>query len=210
MDESHISADPEAVPFVGPAWLYRVAGWLRQRERAVLWTTIAFQLVVLASMVALHAAPLMFGETIRLKVVPVDPRDVMRGDYVILSYAISNVPGAGIEGIPDANNHAWRYWRDAWLDERTVYVTLEPDADGKSWRSAKASVNKPASGKFIRGKYVRYGSQGLPEIQFGIEAYYVQEGAGEKLEQARNARSLVAEVALMPSGQAALRDLIVQ
>ena len=210
MDESHINADSEAAPFVGPAWLYRVAGWLRQRERAVLWTTIAFQLVVLASMVALHAAPLMFGETIRLKVVPVDPRDVMRGDYVILSYAISNVPGAGIEGIPDANNHAWRYWRDAWLDERTVYVTLEPDADGKSWRSAKASVNKPASGKFIRGKYVRYGSQGLPEIQFGIEAYYVQEGAGEKLEQARNARSLVAEVALMPSGQAALRDLIVQ
>ncbi len=211
MDESHINADPEAAPFVGPAWLYRVAGWLRQRERAVLWTTIAFQLVVLASMIALHAAPLMFGETIRLKVTPVDPRDVMRGDYIILSYAISSVPGAGIEGIPDANNHAWRYWdRDDWLDERTVYVTLEPDADGKFWRSVKASVNKPASGKFIRGKYIRYGSQGLPEIQFGIEAYYVQEGAGKKLEQARNARSLVAEVALMPSGQAALRDLVVE
>ena len=211
MDESHINSDSEAVPLVGPAWLYRVAGWLRQRERAVLWTAIAFQLVVLASMIAIHAAPLMFGETIRLKVTPVDPHDVMRGDYVILSYAISNVPAAGIEGIPDANDHAWRYWdRDDWLEERTVYVTLEPDASGGFWRGAKASVNKPTAGKFIRGKYIRYGSRGGPEIRFGIEACYVQEGTGKKLEQARNARSLVAEVALMPSGKAALRDLIVE
>ena len=89
MIESNINADSEAVPFTGPAWFNRVARWLRDRERAVLWTTIGFQFAVLAGMIALHAAPLMFGETIRLKVEPVDPRDVMRGDYVILSYDIS-------------------------------------------------------------------------------------------------------------------------
>ncbi|MBI5817655.1 MAG: GDYXXLXY domain-containing protein [Verrucomicrobia bacterium] len=208
MSESHINADSETVPFVGPAWFNRAARWLREHERAVLWITIAFQLAVLASMVVLHALPLMVGDTIRLKVMPVDPRDVMRGDYVILSYAISNVPDKGIEGIPDANNRVWRYWeRNSWLEERTVYVTLEPDAGGKLWRGVKASVHKPASGKFIRGKYVR--QWGTPQIQFGIEAFYVQEGAGKKLEEARNARHLVAEVALLPSGKAALRDLIV-
>ena len=207
MDESHINADPDAVPFAGPAWFNRAAGWLRGHERAVLWTTIGFQLVVLASMIALHAVPLMFGETIRLKVVPVDPRDVMRGDYVILSYQISHVPAESIEGVPNVNTP--RYWaRDDWLEERPVYVTLEPDASGRFWRGVKTSVNKPASGKFIRGKYVH--SWGEANVEFGIEAYYVQEGAGKNLEQARNARSLVAEVALMPSGQAALRDLIVE
>jgi len=209
MSESHINADPKAASFAGPAWLDRVARWLRGHERAVLWTTIAFQLAVLASMIALHALPLMLGETIRLKVTPVDPRDVMRGDFVILSYDISRVPAAGIEGVPDANKHIWHYWnRDSWLEERTVYVTLEPDADGRFWRGVKTSVHKPASGKFIRGKYVPH--TGIPHIEFGIEAYYVQEGAGKKLEQARNARSLVAEVALMSSGKAALRELIVE
>ncbi|MFA6560457.1 MAG: GDYXXLXY domain-containing protein [Verrucomicrobiia bacterium] len=207
--ESAISADPEAASLAGATWLGRAAHWLRDHERAVLWTTIAFQLAVLASMIVLHALPLMVGETIRLKVTPVDPRDMMRGDYVILSYDISNVPAAGIEGIPDANNRLWGYWnRDAWLEERTVYVTLELDANGKFWHGVKASVLKPASGKFIRGKYDP--QRGIPHIEFGIEAYYVQEGAGKKLEQARNARSLVAEVALMSSGKAALSDLIVE
>jgi uncharacterized membrane-anchored protein len=211
MDERPLTAHLEAAPFVGPVWLVRAAAWLRRRERAVLWTAIAFQLAVLASMIMIHAAPLMLGETIRLKVVPVDPRDVMRGDYVILNYTISRVPVAGIEGIPAASNHAWRYWDlDDWLEERTVYVTLEPDASGRFWHDVKASVNKPVSEKFIRGKYIRYGLQGIPEIRFGIEACYVQEGTGKKLEQSRNARSLVAEVALMPSGRAALRDLIVE
>jgi uncharacterized membrane-anchored protein len=203
------SANPGATAFAGPAWLDRTANWLRGHERALLGTTLAFQLAVLAGMIALHAAPLMLGEMIRLKVRPVDPRDVMRGDYVILSYDISNVPAAGIEGIPDAGNRVLHYWqRDAWLEERTVYVTLEPDANSKFWRGVKASVLKPASGRFIRGKYVRHWGQA--HIEFGIEAYYVQEGAGVKLEEARNARSLVAEVALMPSGKAALSDLIVE
>ena len=208
MVENDINADPETIPFTGPAWLERAACWMRGHERAVLGTTLAFQLAVLTGMIALHAAPLMFGETIRLKVEPVDPRDLMRGDYVILSYDISRVPKDGIEGIPDAKDTSWRYWsRDQWMEERIVYVTLEPEADGKLWRGVKASVNKPASGRFIRGKYVRYGWRGLPEIRFGIEAFYVQEGTGRTLEQARNARHLTAEVALLSSGKAALRDV---
>lgn len=211
MAESDINTDPDAVPFTGPAWFERAARWLRDHERAVLGTTFGFQLAVLAGMIVLHAAPLMFGETVRLKVEPVDPRDVMRGDYVILSYDVSRVPAGGIAGIPDAKDAYWRYWsRDQWMEERTVYVTLEPDADGKLWRSAKASVNKPASGRFIRGKYIRYGWRGLPEIRFGIEAFYVQEGKGKELEQARNARHLTAEVALLSSGKAALRELHVE
>ena len=97
-----------------------------------------------------------------------------------MSYDISRVPDKGIEGTPDANIRSWRYWdRDQWLDERTVYVTLEPDAGGKLWHAVKACVQKPVSGRFIRGKYLR--QWGTPAIQFGIEAFYVQEGAGKKL-----------------------------
>jgi uncharacterized membrane protein/uncharacterized membrane-anchored protein len=196
-------------PWTGPAWLDDTARWLAAREHGLLTVLAAAQVAVLAGMIALHAAPLMFGETIRLKVQPVDPRDLMRGDFVILSYDISRVPKEGIEGIPDAKHASWRYWdRDQWMEERTVYVSLEPDADGKFWRGVKTSIHPPAIGKFIRGKYVRH--WGTPSIQFGIEAFYVQEGAGKKLEEARNARSLVAEVALMTSGKAALSNLIVE
>ncbi|MBI5686625.1 MAG: GDYXXLXY domain-containing protein [Verrucomicrobia bacterium] len=201
------SESPASWP--GPAWLDGAASWFASREHGLLPALAALQVAVLAGMIALHAAPLMFGETIRLKVQPVDPRDLMRGDFVILSYDISGVPKDGIEGIPDAKGVSRQYWdRDQWMEERTVYVTLEPDADGKLWRGAKTSIHPPASGKFIRGKYVR--QWGAPRIQFGIEAFYVQEDAGKKLEEARNARRLIAEVALMSSGKAALRNVIVE
>ena len=119
------------------------------------------------------------------------------------------MPTDGIEGIPNAKNTSWRRWsRDEWIEERTVYVTLEPTADGKPWRGVKTSIHQPASGRFIRSKYVR--QWGTPRIQFGVEAFYVQEGAGKELEQARNARRLVAEVAVRPSGKAALRDVRVE
>ncbi|MBI5394903.1 MAG: GDYXXLXY domain-containing protein, partial [Verrucomicrobia bacterium] len=208
-EKMEAAASESPAPWTGPAWLDGAARWLATRERGLLPALAALQVIVLAGMIALHAAPLMFGETIRLKVEPVDPRNLMRGDYVILSYDISRVPKDGIEGIPDAKDTSWRYWsRDQWMEERIVYVRLEPTADGKLWRGVKTSIHQPASGKFIRGKYVR--QWGSPRIQFGIEAFYVEEGAGKKLEQARNARQLVAEVALLSSGKAALRDLHVE
>ncbi len=209
LEKAETAGGGASVQSTGPAWLDGAAQWFAACERGFLPAVAAAQVAVLAGMIALHTAPLMFGETIRLKVQPVDPRDLMRGDYVILSYDISRVPAKGIEGIPDAKGTSQRAWdSDQWMDERTVYVSLEADASGKLWHGVKTSVQPPASGRFIRGKYVRH--WGTPEIQFGIEAFYVQEGAGKKLEQARNARHLVAEVALLPSGKAALRDLIVE
>jgi uncharacterized membrane-anchored protein len=203
-----VASEPAAT-WTGPAILDNAARRLMACERGLLPALAAAQLVVLGGMIALHAAPLWFGETVLLKVEPVDPRDLMRGDYVILSYDISRVPKDGIEGIPDAKSASWRSWsRDQWMEERTVYVTLEPDADGKPWRGVKTSIHPPASGRFIRGKYVR--RWGGPRIQFGIEAFYVQEGAGKELEQARNVRRLVAAVALLPSGKAALRGVRVE
>ena len=43
-------------------------------------------------MIALRAIPLLTGQTVLVKVVPVDPRELFRGDYVQLSYDFSRVP----------------------------------------------------------------------------------------------------------------------
>ncbi len=48
-------------------------------------------LVVLAWMLVSHAWPLWTGESIYLRVRPVDPRDLFRGDYVILAYDIDRL-----------------------------------------------------------------------------------------------------------------------
>ena len=207
MTKNTTLASDNIIPMSGPAWFDRASCWLKAHERSVLLAGAAFQLVVLVCMIALYALPLFVGETIRLKVEPRDPRDLWRGDYVTVSYEISRVPQGGIEGKPDAGRRSWSYdyYREAWLDQRIVYVTLEPDAAGKYWHATKASIHKPTSGRFIRGKYVRDWRGG--RIDYGIEAYFVQEGRGRKLEDARR---LSAEVALAPWGKATLRDLIIE
>ena len=74
--------------------------WLKERERAFLVVFAGFQVVVLLAMIFLRLLPLLTGETILLRVAPVDPRDFFRGDYVILSYEFSRTPRDEIEGIP--------------------------------------------------------------------------------------------------------------
>ncbi len=81
-------------------------------------------------------------------------------------------------------------------------MPLVPDSNGVHMRAGKATVVKPSAGLFLKGHMKRYGS-----MEFGIEAYYVQEGAGRRYEQAIRDRQLSAELAVTSSGQAALRGL---
>jgi uncharacterized membrane-anchored protein len=177
-----------------------VLGWLKARERKVLLVTVAAQLLILVGMIAMRAVPLVTGQTVLVRVVPVDPRDLFRGDYVILSYEFSRVPPQGVEGLSVIERGKLPKW-----EGRTVYVPLVRDTNGVHWRAEKVTVVKPASGPFLKGHMRSHGS-----LEFGIEAYYVQEGTGRVYEQAIRDRRLSAELAVTSSGQAALRALRIE
>jgi uncharacterized membrane-anchored protein len=183
-----------------PVDLGGVVGWLKARERKILLVTATAQILILLGMIAVRAAPLMTGQTVLVRVEPVDPRDLFRGDYVILSYDFSRVPREGIEGLPESERSGW-YKKEG----RTVYVPLVPDSVPGHWRAAKVSVVKPERAPFLKGQIGRYGA-----LEFGIEAYYVQEGTGLVYEQAIRNRKLSAELAVTSGGQAALRALRIE
>jgi uncharacterized membrane-anchored protein len=177
-----------------------VLGWFKARERKILLAAAAAQLVILVGMIAARAVPLVTGQTVLVRVVPVDPRDLFRGDYVTLSYEFSRVTPDKVEGLSSAE----RVRRSKW-EGRTVYVPLVLDSDRVHWRAAKVTVKKPAARPYLRGQMSGYGS-----LEFGIEAYYLQEGTGRRYEQAIRDRQLSAELAVTSSGQAALRGLRIE
>jgi len=181
--------------------------WTRTHQTPLLVAGVGFQLLVLVVMIGILAAPLAFGETVLLRVVPVDPRDLFRGDYVRLGYEISRVPAGGIEGLVETRGYAGHHRGKA--AEQTVYVSLEPEADGRHYRAAKASTNRPPSGKYMRGKYKPDWQPG-GQMVFGIESFYVPEGTGGAYVEAQRHRRLWAEVALAPWGQATLRGLRIE
>lgn len=195
--------EPESEAFRGPpriSWHDRAAEKIKAHEKGLLVLGGVAQLLFLATMALPHVATTMTGETILLRVVPVDPRDLFRGDYVTLSYEISRVPDEGIDGVSTRRMHDPR----GELTARPVYVALEPEADGKHYRGASVHFNPPASGKFIRGTL-----ENSFRINFGLESYYVQEGRGKEYENAVRNHALSAAVALTPAGSATLQGLVI-
>lgn len=178
-----------AAAWPGPAWASEALTWVRGRTRPVLFVAAGFQLLFLVGMIAAESAPLLFGQTISLRVRPVDPRDFFRGDYVILNYDISRMDPKGDGG-----------WG------RPVYVAVEPDADGRHWRGISASYERPAAGTYLIGRQKHHLGGGL---SFGIEAFYVQEGEGRTWEDAARKGTLSAEVVLSPWGKAKLKRLVI-
>jgi len=184
-----------------------ILDYLKVHQKLVLFAGVAFQAIVLVSMIVMHGLPYVVGDRIVLNVVPVDPRDMFRGDFVVLNYEMSRLPPEGIPGIEPY--HFW--WarhanQSAETQDKTVYVTVEPDADGRHWHAVKYSTERPAAGKFLRGTYSARNFGGL--LQFGIEAYFVEEGQGKDLEKLRNSQHLSAEIAVAPWGQAKLVRLV--
>jgi uncharacterized membrane-anchored protein len=177
-------------------WIHRIVGAVKQRERLVLILGAALQIAVLAGVVVMRSLPLLTGNTVLLRVVPVDPRDMFRGDYVTLGYGISRVIPGQVKGLTKSSQDS---------RGQVVYVTLVPDADGVHFTGGEVSIDRPSSGKFIRGTL-----EGWNRITFGIESYYVQEGTGHNYEAAVRQGHLSAEVAIAPDGQAALRGLRIE
>ena len=134
-----------------------------------------------------RTVPYAGAQTALLKVEPVDPRDLLRGDYVTLGYAISRTPPGNYQA------------------GQAVYVTLVPESNGRHYHAGEFLHGPPASGLFIRGT-----AQGNGRAAYGIESYYVQEGTGHDYEHAVRSRRLWAEVALARDGNAALRGLVIE
>ncbi len=188
--------DAPAPAVAPPGWIDGPLGWLVARGRTVLLVAAIGQGLTLIGMVAVQAAPLVVGQTVRLRVVPVDPRDLFRGDYVILDYELNEAVARALENSADDRRVG---------ADRPVYVTLTPDADGVHRRAGAVSFERPAGGLYLRGRLTGHwrGS-----ARFGIEAFFVQEGEGLALERLRNSGELSAEIAVAPWGQATLRRLI--
>jgi uncharacterized membrane-anchored protein len=175
------------------------------RKRLLIGVILAFilQAGLLSAMVLDRALLLARGTEIRLPVIPVDPRDFLRGDYVVLSYPLSRISSDLIEG-----------WEALSVDQ-TVYVTLR--RDGAAWLPASAAARPPQSGLFLKGKVesVSEGGSQCPspcrtfQIEYNLEKFFVPEGEGLSLEGLRNNQRIEVDVAIASDGRAALKRLLV-
>lgn len=169
------------------------------------WIAIAIvalvQTIALASMVYGRVALLRDGREIVAEVIPVDPRDLFRGDYVILGYAF----GRNQVPVPEGTNQGDK-----------VYVTVKETAP-EQWEvvSTSADYAHPAdpSNVVLKGivdyVYQAQGEQPKASIRYGIESYFVPEGTGKELEEKVRDKKISAVLAVGSSGDVAIKALVV-
>jgi uncharacterized membrane-anchored protein len=178
--------------------------WQRIPKAVLFGAAILLQCAILVLMVADRVRILREGTEVTLQTRPVDPRDLLRGDYVVLGYDISQLPAGALAGQPTAERSP------------VVFVKLAPDANGlyQAVSVHAEPVTVTAPDVLIRGRIVySCGSTSRTfcdklQIRYGLESYFVPEGEGKKLEQARNQQKLRVVAAVLPSGRAAIKRLL--
>src|SRR5918995_1474689 len=83
---------------------------------------------LILAMILPRAAILRNGQEVRLEIAPVDPRDLFRGDYVVLAYRIGTV---------DMPKEAAASFKRG----QQVFVTLRPDAGNKARKLGNRAVD---------------------------------------------------------------------
>ncbi len=145
------------------------------------WATVAGQIILLLSFIAVKEDTLRSGTSVILETAPVDPRSILQGDFVVLDYKIAELP-EGMGKTPRGG-----------ADIRGI----EPWGRG----SLARLFERPSSDKvFIRGTVNDRG-----RLEFGIDTFFIPEGKGFIIDRASDVK---VRVTVGTTGEAVIEDLI--
>ena len=157
---------------------------MSRRLTILLFAVVAAQVIGLVVFAGVRQVALTQGREVTLQTVPVDPRSLLQGDYAILDYEIAELH---------------EYLRDRPVGTE-IFVVLHECGD--VWCGPHQSAREPEPTQvFIRGRIDERG-----RIDFGIGTFFVPEGTGHIVE---NARDVKVVVSLSSSGNAVIKEVLV-
>ncbi len=149
---------------------------------------VAAQMIGLVAFAIVKQNAVATGTEVVLQAVPVDPRSLLQGDYVVLDYQIARVPEPFSEQYEPGDD---------------AIVTLEKN--GLVWVASRYFAGRGVL--LSEGETYIHGIVGSDgRIDFGIGTYFVPEGTGHIVERARD---LKVRVSLSGDGDATVTGVIV-
>lgn len=182
-------------------------------QKKILYLTIVFWLLIFSGFIAYKEYTLRTGTEVLLKTLPVDPRDLFRGDYVTLNYEISTLD---MEKIPSEDSYFY--------SDEPVYLALE--LKNGYGIPKKIYTTPPEDGLYIKGKVkdviydwetdesgITTEEETIKELRvdYGIESYFVPEGRGMEIEKAQRTdkTEVDAKVIIDKYGNAVIKSLLI-
>ena len=187
----------------------RLVGRIPALARAGLAALVLCGLVL--AMVVERAAILRDGATIRLATLPVDPRDLFRGDYVVLDYGISTINLTRIGAAADLRRDepiqvGVRAGGNGQAEVVRVIRAGQPSEAGLIWLGSKAGSVMNC----IRGSIGASCSEGdkVMRVRYGLESYFVPQGEGRAIETTQASRVEIL-AAVNAAGASAIKALLI-
>jgi uncharacterized membrane-anchored protein len=164
----------------------------------ILILVLALQSAWLLGTAVVQERALATGKVILLETARIDPRDPLRGDYLILNYKISNV---------STNLFSPPVTKDLPYDTK-IFVALAPGTN-QFYEVVKASTNEfaPSANEIVLKGKSAYRWWNAPtnsiHVEYGLERYYVAEGTGNPTGK------LTAQVVVPASGRGHVKEVFV-
>lgn len=179
-------------------------------KKAQFLIVVAAQLCVILGIIIYKVSVITGGVPVVLPIEPVDPRDLLRGDYITFQYKISTLEPSYFAYSPVMNGD-------------TVYVPLKEESGIFSADKGIAKeIPKGDTRIFLRGKVERGGAGDsfnptFPvepgniniRVKYGIEEYFIPEGEGGRLNLWKKEDKACAEVKIDKRGRSAITKIIV-
>ena len=169
------------------------------RRRPLLRTLVAAQVVYILGVAGAGYATTALGQKVMLATTPIDPRDLLYGDFVRLRYAIGENPLSRWHG------------ETAPKRRQAVFVLLAPGSDSLSTAvGVYPQAPAPGAGQAVLRGWVTDVYPASFNLRFNLERYYVPEGSGLRLENAGRLHPLRVRVSIAPWGQARITDVVAE
>lgn len=161
---------------------------------------ISLQICLVLSVLFIKEMHIRSGRTIIVKTIPVDPRSLFRGDYIILNYKFSRIDLNKV--MPDKG-----YFHKG----QRVFVKLAKFGD--DWQAIQVSVRpfndiRPYEIMLV-GSVNKWSSKNSINISYGAESYFVPEGEGKYIERMMLKKKVTVELSVDKKGVAFARKIFI-
>lgn len=166
---------------------------------------LLFPVLILLGMLYMPLVTIANGEVIQLETRPVDPRDLFRGDHVMLSYQIESVPYSPYFATLSTDPNL--------LYGKTVYVSLKKSSVYHTVDTIQ--FEKPNAGTYLKGKVqhiIPVDSSGTDLthgnviIDYGLDNFFVPENTGKDLEEKARQGEVIATI-VVKDGYGILKEV---
>lgn len=149
--------------------------------------TAALWLLIAGGLIAYKQSVIYTGTRIILETKPIDPYDILKGDYVRLNYAINSVRNTTTDGKN--------------LKRGTKYFVILKKSEGAFWQAEGVTE------KYLENETAIAGIWNGQRMNYGIEEYFIPEGKGRDIERL-SGKGLEVEAAVDNKGDSAIIRLL--